>query len=154
MFPLNRRGMRRFLFVFALSLLLTNVAVADVELKASWTKGREHWLVHIQVARAGFFIFDISKPATPKPVGFCDMPGSGPHRFGVEPAFVVTFVDGQDSRPPAECGEVRREQTHTMSRRRRIGRKVRADHQHSAHNPDRDALGDTDADSAKYSRSY
>src|SRR5438105_3215703 len=56
MFPLNRRVLRRSLFVFALSLLLTNVAVADVELKASWTKGREHWLVHIQVARAGFFI--------------------------------------------------------------------------------------------------
>src|SRR5207302_7603098 len=51
MFPLNRRVLRRFLFVFALSLLLANVAVADVELKASWTKGREHWLVHIQVAR-------------------------------------------------------------------------------------------------------
>src|SRR5205085_829241 len=27
-----------------------------VELRASWTKGREHWLVNIQVARAGFFI--------------------------------------------------------------------------------------------------
>ena len=56
MFPLHRRVRCRFLFVFALSALLTNVAVADVELKASWTKGREHWLVHIQVARAGFFI--------------------------------------------------------------------------------------------------
>src|SRR2546429_5632014 len=56
MFPHNRRGLRRSLFVFALSLLLANVAVADVELKASWTKGQEHWLVHIQVGRAGFFI--------------------------------------------------------------------------------------------------
>ena len=35
-------------------------------------------------ARAGFFIFDISTPHTPKQVGFHDMPGSGPHRFGVD----------------------------------------------------------------------
>ena len=35
-------------------------------------------------ARAGFFIFDVSTPATPKPIGFYDMPGSGPHRFGVD----------------------------------------------------------------------
>ena len=35
-------------------------------------------------ARAGFFIFDVSMPAAPKPIGFYDMPGSGPHRFGVD----------------------------------------------------------------------
>jgi hypothetical protein len=35
-------------------------------------------------ARAGFFIFDISTPQTPRQVGFHDMPGSGPHRFGVD----------------------------------------------------------------------
>ena len=35
-------------------------------------------------ARAGFFIFDVSTPAAPKPIGFYDMPGSGPHRFGVD----------------------------------------------------------------------
>ena len=35
-------------------------------------------------ARAGFFIFDVSKPSAPKPIGFYDMPGSGPHRFGVD----------------------------------------------------------------------
>lgn len=35
-------------------------------------------------ARAGLFIFDISKPAEPREVGFHDMPGSGPHRFGVD----------------------------------------------------------------------
>ena len=35
-------------------------------------------------ARAGFFIFDISSPAEPRQVGFYDMPGSGPHRFGID----------------------------------------------------------------------
>lgn len=34
--------------------------------------------------RAGFFIFDISKRAEPRQVGFYDLPGSGPHRFGVD----------------------------------------------------------------------
>src|SRR3974390_2143428 len=33
-------------------------------------------------ARAGFFIFDISKPATPKPVGLFQLPGSGAPPFG------------------------------------------------------------------------
>ncbi|PYK31234.1 MAG: hypothetical protein DME57_04510, partial [Verrucomicrobia bacterium] len=42
---------------FILSILLASVSfAAEVELKASWTKGPEHWLVHIQVARPGFFI--------------------------------------------------------------------------------------------------
>lgn len=35
-------------------------------------------------ARTGVFIFDISKPAEPRQVGFYDMPGNGPHRFGVD----------------------------------------------------------------------
>ncbi len=35
-------------------------------------------------ARCGFFIFDISTPSEPKEVGFYDMPGGGPHRFGVD----------------------------------------------------------------------
>jgi hypothetical protein len=34
--------------------------------------------------RAGFFIFDIRNPKEPRQVGFYDMPGSGPHRFGVD----------------------------------------------------------------------
>ena len=53
-------------------------------------------------ARAGFFIFDISKPAAPKPVGFYDMPGSGPHRFGVDLkrqlAFMPNDAPGWDKR--------------------------------------------------------
>ncbi len=36
--------------------------------------------------RAGLFIFDIGNPRAPKQVGFYDMPGSGPHRFGVDRA--------------------------------------------------------------------
>ena len=35
-------------------------------------------------ARTGLFIFDISKGGEPKQVGFYDMPGTGPHRFGVD----------------------------------------------------------------------
>jgi len=35
-------------------------------------------------ARTGLFIFDISKGGEPRQVGFYDMPGSGPHRFGVD----------------------------------------------------------------------
>lgn len=34
--------------------------------------------------RGGLFIFDIRDPRAPKQVGFYDMPGSGPHRFGVD----------------------------------------------------------------------
>jgi hypothetical protein len=34
-------------------------------------------------ARTGFFIFDISYRADPRQVGFYDMPGSGPHHFGI-----------------------------------------------------------------------
>ena len=42
-------------------------------------------------ARAGFYMFDISKPAAPREVGFYDMPGSGPHRFGVDNARQLAF---------------------------------------------------------------
>lgn len=34
--------------------------------------------------RAGVFIFDIRNPRQPKQVGFYDMPGNGPHRFGID----------------------------------------------------------------------
>lgn len=37
-----------------------------------------------QSARAGIQIFNISDPANPKEVGFYDLPGTGPHRFGVD----------------------------------------------------------------------
>ncbi len=42
-------------------------------------------------ARTGFFIFDVSAPAAPRQVGFLDMPGSGPHRFGVDRARALAF---------------------------------------------------------------
>jgi hypothetical protein len=37
-------------------------------------------------ARTGIYIFDISRPAEPRQVGFYDMPLGGPHRFGVDNA--------------------------------------------------------------------
>jgi len=43
-------------------------------------------------ARAGIFIFDISKPDAPKEVGFYDTPGSGPHRFGVDNKRQLAFL--------------------------------------------------------------
>jgi hypothetical protein len=43
-------------------------------------------------ARAGFFIFDVSTPSAPKPIGFYDMPGSGPHRFGVDLERKLAFM--------------------------------------------------------------
>src|ERR1700732_3482826 len=53
-------------------------------------------------ARAGFYMFDISKPAAPREVGFYDMPGSGPHRFGVDNtrhlAFFPSDAEGWDRR--------------------------------------------------------
>ena len=53
-------------------------------------------------ARAGFFIFDVSTPSAPKPIGFYDMPGSGPHRFGVDLqrhlAFMPNDAPGWDKR--------------------------------------------------------
>jgi hypothetical protein len=53
-------------------------------------------------ARSGFYIFDISKPDQPRQVGFYDMPGSGPHRFGVDNerqlAFFPNDAEGWDKR--------------------------------------------------------
>src|SRR5216684_3138020 len=43
-------------------------------------------------ARAGLFIFDISKPDQPREVGFYDTPGSGPHRFGVDNKKKLAFL--------------------------------------------------------------
>ena len=43
-------------------------------------------------ARAGIFIFDISKPDQPKEVGFYDTPGSGPHRFEVDNKRQLAFL--------------------------------------------------------------
>lgn len=43
-------------------------------------------------ARTGLFIFDIGKAGEPKPVGFYDTPGSGPHRFGVDNARKLAFL--------------------------------------------------------------
>ena len=42
-------------------------------------------------ARGGFYIFDISKPGAPREVGFYDMPGSGPHRFGIDNKLKLGF---------------------------------------------------------------
>jgi hypothetical protein len=42
-------------------------------------------------ARGGFYIFDISRPGEPKLAGFYDMPGSGPHRFGVNNKLKLGF---------------------------------------------------------------
>ena len=42
-------------------------------------------------ARGGFYIFDISKPSEPKLAGFYDMPGSGPHRFGIDNKLKLGF---------------------------------------------------------------
>jgi hypothetical protein len=79
MVPLIRRA----LGLIIPALLLSNVAfAADVELRASWTKGQEHWLLHIQIARPGFFIapnspaFDndrliqVTDATTRQPIGF------------------------------------------------------------------------------------
>ncbi len=42
-------------------------------------------------ARAGIAIFDVSTPAEPRQVGFYDLPGSGPHRFGVDKERSLAF---------------------------------------------------------------
>jgi hypothetical protein len=42
--------------------------------------------------RTGFYIFDISKPEQLRQVGFFDMPGSGPHRFGVDRKRKLAFL--------------------------------------------------------------
>lgn len=43
-------------------------------------------------ARTGFYIFDISKPSEPRQIGFFDMPGGGPHRFGVDRVRQLAFL--------------------------------------------------------------
>lgn len=43
-------------------------------------------------ARGGFYIFDISKPEAIRQVGFYDMPGAGPHRFGVDNERKLAFL--------------------------------------------------------------
>jgi hypothetical protein len=43
-------------------------------------------------ARTGLFIFDIRNPSEPKEVGFYDMPGAGPHRFGVDNERKLAFL--------------------------------------------------------------
>jgi hypothetical protein len=43
-------------------------------------------------ARGGFYIFDISTPDAPRQVGFYDMPGGGPHRFGVDNKRQLAFL--------------------------------------------------------------
>ncbi|MDP6280182.1 MAG: hypothetical protein QGI11_17010, partial [Nitrospinota bacterium] len=45
-----------------------------------------------EAARAGIQIFDISSPASPKEVGFYDLPGNGPHRFGVDNERHLAFI--------------------------------------------------------------
>lgn len=46
----------RTVFAIAALLIAHPSFAADVELKASWTKGAQHWLIHIQIDRPGFFI--------------------------------------------------------------------------------------------------
>jgi hypothetical protein len=50
----------------------------------------------------GLFIFDISKPAEPRQVGFYEMPLGGPHRFGVDNerqlALLPANAEGWDER--------------------------------------------------------
>jgi hypothetical protein len=48
-----------------------------------------------QDARAGIQIFDIGDPANSKEVGFYDMPGNGPHRFGVDNERQLAFVPNE-----------------------------------------------------------
>ena len=43
-------------------------------------------------ARTGLFIFDISKGGEPKQIGFYDLPGNGPHRFGVDNKRKLAFL--------------------------------------------------------------
>jgi hypothetical protein len=78
MFPQTCRA----IFAIGSLLIATSSFAAEVELKASWTKGREHWLLHVQVARPGFFIAPNSPlfendslarvidAATRQPIGF------------------------------------------------------------------------------------
>ena len=60
-----------------------------------------------ETPRTGFYIFDISKPATPRQVGFYDMPFEGPHRFGVDNkrklALLPNKAEGWGDRAAAEA---------------------------------------------------
>lgn len=53
-------------------------------------------------ARGGLYIFDIGNPEAPRQVGFYDMPGAGPHRFGVDNqrqlALLPNDAEGWDQR--------------------------------------------------------
>lgn len=46
-------------------------------------------------AKGGLFIFDISKPEAPRQVGFFDLPGKGPHRFGVDNKRKLAFLPNE-----------------------------------------------------------
>lgn len=52
--------------------------------------------------RPGMMIFDISTPSAPREVGFFDLPGGGPHRFGIDNeralAFIPNDADGWNNR--------------------------------------------------------
>lgn len=45
-----------------------------------------------EAARAGIMIYDIGDPASPKEAGFYDLPGKGPHRFGVDNDKNLAFI--------------------------------------------------------------
>lgn len=55
-----------------------------------------------KTARTGLFIFDVSRPSEPRQIGFYDMPGKGPHRFGIDHekqiAMVPNEAEGWDGR--------------------------------------------------------
>jgi hypothetical protein len=58
-------------------------------------------------ARPGVFIYDVSTPSEPRQVGFFDLPGNGPHRFGVDNARRLAFfpndAEGWDKRVIWTC---------------------------------------------------
>jgi hypothetical protein len=45
--------------------------------------------------RIGIMIYDITDPANPKEAGFYDMPGNGPHRFGVDNEKKLAFIPNE-----------------------------------------------------------
>jgi len=46
-------------------------------------------------AKAGFYIYDIRQPAQIRQVGFYDLPGNSPHRFGVDNARGLAFFPNE-----------------------------------------------------------
>ncbi len=46
-------------------------------------------------ARGGCLIYDISDPSSPRRVGFYDLPGRGPHRFGVDNERQLAFFPNE-----------------------------------------------------------